>query len=232
MASPVGFLPPWHHGASKGSACGPISITSPSPSSRHLSTNREASRNLAGDPMPLLGAGPGVALPPLPTVACDKRLRITELARLTSDLLGLPTGTGKSVVVVVNRAPADPGLATSPCDASDEEQEAPRKRARACVGRDTGELFDVGDAVPVPMPISVLMHPSELRSDPARLITRLLRRAFFAVSDEKRWNEWERSRPLRCVLLPASVSSQMEGTRVTGRPAEWGRTGRASVGSG
>jgi hypothetical protein len=176
----------------------------------------------------LLDAAPAVVRPPI--AACDNRLRITELARLMSDRLGVLTGMGESIVVV-NRAPAEPGL-TPPYDASDEEREGPRKWARACVGRDTGELFDVGEAVPVPVPISVLIPPSELRSVPAKLMTRLLRRAFRVVSDEKRWNECERSRPLRRVLLPPSDSSQMEGTRVGGRPAEWGGTGRASVGSG
>lgn len=145
----------------------PFADTSPSspsfPLSLHLSTtplNRDPSRDFAGDP----GTGLPPAVPP-PIVACDNRLKITELARLMSDLLGLDAVRMPSAFrvsfssrVVVSLAPADPGLgvslpATSPlpmpvptpvptpggvlCD--DKDSDGPRKRFRACVGSDTGE---------------------------------------------------------------------------------------------
>ena len=91
----------------------------------------------------------------LPRVAWDNRLSITELARLTSNRRGVAEGTRGSPVVV-RRAPTDPGRAapTPTMPTLDDESLGPRtwKWLSACVGRDTGELFDSGEPVPPPMP--------------------------------------------------------------------------------
>ena len=238
------LLPRTHHGTStsRDSACGdPISITSPSPSASPTASSfalsfhrsRPFPFNREGEPITPL---PRPRCPPI-VVACDNRLKITELARLTSDFRGVTVGSGvplSDAFGVVNRAPAEPGLPAP----MDDESDDPRKCARAWVGRDTGEWFDV---VGVPTGSSLLAlaldtdsTSSKLCSDSERLMTRLLRRILRGERerDEKSWRDWERSRLLRRVLFPASVSSQMEGTRVGGRPAEWGGVGRATVGSG
>lgn len=191
----LAFVRSTHHGVSNGSVCGPgdpISITSPSPSPSssalfsstrclgafHRSTNdrpvplnRNASRGFDGDaniPLPGTLPFPPPALPTAVVVACDldNRLRITELARLTSDFFGpAPSKPAPVPVVVVNRAPADPGRGatarTPMCD--DDECEGPRKCARACVGRDMGEWFDIGEGVlvaAVPSLVPVVCWPA------------------------------------------------------------------------
>ena len=254
------------HGPSSDSAIGdPINITSPSPSSslsssssisRHRSTrgrplpfSRNASRDREGVNRCLL---PAPVDRVLPNVAWDNRLSITELARLTSDRRGVAGGTRGSPIVVVRRAPADPGRAapTPTMLTLDDESLGPRmwKWLSACVGSDTGELFDSGEPVPPPVPaletdpendpgpeswplaappcmwtsMGESVAESE-RFELVRLMTRLLRRVFFGVrpvSEENICNEWVRSRPFRRVLLPPSVSSQIDGTRVGCRPAE------------
>ena len=146
----------------------PINITSPSPSSslspsssisRHRSTrarplpfSRNASRDREGVNRCLL---PAPVDRVLPRVAWDNHLSITELARLTSNRRGVAEGTRGSPVVV-RRAPTDPGRAapTPTMPTLDDESLGPRtwKWLIACVGRDTGKLFDSGEPVPPPVP--------------------------------------------------------------------------------
>ncbi|KAF8547853.1 hypothetical protein OG21DRAFT_839926 [Imleria badia] len=162
-----------HHGVSvsRTSACGdPINITSPPPpppphQSPHppspcLSTahvHSTASTSTATQPPTQSAHGVHPSSSPAITASKSPNSHGSRAICGGHCREGVPLPDSLGVVI---RAPAEPGLPTPaltpampmPMLWDDEDSEGPRKCARACVGSDTGEWFDVDDAVPVPVP--------------------------------------------------------------------------------